>query len=198
MSTKVLTPEFRVAFPAVFQPKRNDLNGKDEYSLIALFKKGDDLTALKKAAQEALIKKFGKDNSKWPCQPNQMRSPFRDQGDRAKVNTATGEKELPQGYEAGAFYLNLRSNQRPGVVDQDVNEIIDTAEFYGGCYARAMINAYAYDNKGNRGIAFGLNNVQKLRDGESFGARSKPQDDFQAVENSDAGESAGSSADLFS
>ena len=189
--SKVNTPEFRVAFPQVFQPKKNDLNGKDEYSVVALFPKGADLSALKKAAQEALVKKFGPEKAKWP---KKLRSPFRDQGDREKEKD--GVMTLPQGYEKGAIYLNLRSAQRPGVVDNQVQEIIDTAEFYGGCWAVASINAYAYNIKGNAGVSFGLGNLQKRKDGDAFGNRTKPEDDFAAVANSEASNE--SSSDLFS
>lgn len=192
MSTKVTTPEFRVAFPAVFKAKRNTLSNKDEFSVVALFKKGEDLSALKAAAKAALVKKFGADQGQWP---QNLKNPFRDQGDRAKVKD--GKEVLPQGYEPGAIYLNLKSDQRPGVVDQNVQEIIDEAEFYGGCWARASINAYAYDQAGNRGVAFGLGNLQKLRDDDHFGNRTKPQDDFSAVTTPDTGDAASSSSDLF-
>ena len=191
VSTKVTTTEFRVAFPAVFRPKHNDLSNKDEYSVVALFPKGTDLSALKAAAQEAAKKKWPKD------MPKNLKSPFRDQADRAKVDEQTGKETLPQGYEAGAIYLNLKSAQRPGVVDQKMNEIIDESDFYGGCWARASINAYAYDQKGNRGVAFGLNNLQKLKDDDAFGNRSKPQDDFAAVETSSEDGEQGSASDLF-
>ena len=189
--SKVNTPQFRVAFPQVFQPKKNDLNGKDEYSVVALFAPGTDLKALKIAAQEAIIKKFGADKAKWP---KGMRSPFRDQGDREKEND-DGVMVMPQGYVKGAIYLNLRSSQKPGVVDNQVQDIIDSSEFYGGCYAIASINAYAYNQKGNKGVSFGLGNIQKIKDGDAFGNRTKPEEDFTAVAGSEAGEDNSTSAD---
>lgn len=194
MSTKVTTPKFRVAFPKVFKAHRNDLSGKDEFSLVALFAKGEDLTSLKKAAQAAIEKKFGADRAKWP---KNLKTPFRDQGDREKENE-NGEMVLPQGYEKGAIYLNLKSNQRPGLVGPDMGAIIDEADFYGGCYARASINAYAYDTKGNRGVAFGLVNIQKLEDGDHFGNRTRPEDDFSPVATGSAEESTSTTDDLFS
>ena len=59
-----------------------------------------------------------------------------------------------------------------------------------------IINAFAYDQKGNRGISFGLGNIQKVKDDKPFGNRTKPQDDFAAIATStdDNNESAG---DLF-
>jgi len=184
--SKAHTPEFRVAFPAVFTPKRNMNDTKDEYSVVALFPKGADLSKLKAAAQAAVVKKWGPDKKKYP---KNLRTPFRNQGDREKTNDE-GKLVLPQGYEKGAIYLNLKSEQRPGVVDSQVQDIIDQSEFYGGCYAEATVNAYAYDHKGNRGVAFGLGNLMKTRDGDAFGNRTKAQDDFVAVAGSE--ESVGS------
>lgn len=175
----VITPEFRVSYPTLFKPKKNDLNNQMEYSVVALFKKGENLDKLKAAAQEACEKKWGKDKAKWP---KTLRSPFRDQADRAKTNEETGKEYLPDGYEAGAFYLNLKSTTRPGVVNQAVKEITEeSGDFYAGCYAYASLSCYAYDQKGNKGVAFGLQNIQKSRDGEPFGGRTKATDDFAAV-----------------
>lgn len=182
----IVTPEFRCSYPNVFKPRRNELSGQDEYSVVALFPKGADLSALKKAAQEAIIKKWGADKAKWPAN---LKSPFRDQNERAK------EGSLPSGYETGAIFMNLKSKQRPQVVDQNVQAIIDETEFYAGCYAKASVNAYAYDQKGNRGVSFGLGNIQKVKDGEPLGGRTRAQDDFKAIEG--AGEESGSTEDIF-
>lgn len=197
------TPEFRVAFPAVFQPKLNDLNGKDEFSVVALFPLESSLTGDKKVeykegikklklmAQAALVKKFGPDKTKWPTK---LRNPFKDQGDREKL--VDGKMVIPQGYVKGALYLNLKSIQRPGVVNQQVEQIIDASEFYGGCWAIASVSCYGYDTKGNRGVSFGLGNLQKTRDDTAFGNRTKPQDDFTAVAEIESANEE-SSADLF-
>ena len=183
----VLTPEFRVSFPSVFQSRKNDLNGKDEFSLVALFKKGQDLSALKKAAADAVEKKWGKKV------PSSLRTPFRDQGERAKTDD-DGNEFLPEGYDRGAIFISLKSTQRPGLVGPNLEEIIDSTEFYAGCYARAKIRAYAYDIKGNKGVAFGLVNIQKTRNGEPLTGRTKAQDDFSAIPQTESGASA---SDLF-
>jgi hypothetical protein len=177
--SNVITPKFRVSYPNVFTPKLNDLNGKNEYSLVALFKKGEDLTALKKAAEACLVEKLGADKTKWP---KNLKSPFRDQGEKEK------DGALPAGYEEGAIFLTLKSSQKPGLVDASNQDIIDPVEFYAGCYARASIRPYYYDQKGNKGIAFGLQNLQKLADGEPLGgARVKASDEFEPVAGGDAG-----------
>lgn len=193
INTKALTSEFRMAFPAIFRPKFNDLSKKDEFSVVALFPVGADLTELKKAAQAAVIEKWGQNQNAWP---QNLKSPFRDQKDRVKVDPETGVEALPDGYVAGAIYMNLKSAQRPGVVDQNMAEIIDESDLYGGCWVRASVNAYAYDHKGNRGVAFGMNNLQKLRDDDAFGNRTKAQDDFSPVATAN-GEQKSSANDLF-
>lgn len=171
----LMTPEFRVSFPNVFKARLNDQNGKMEYSVVALFPKGADLSALKKAATEAIEKKWGTDQKKWP---KNLRTPFRDQSERV----IKGTDKLQPGHEAGAIFINLKSAQKPGVVDQNVQDIINEQEFYSGCYARATVNAFAYDTKGNVGVAFGLQNIQKTRDGEPLGGRLKPQAEFAPIE----------------
>ena len=173
---KVITPKFRVSFPNVFTAQVNKLSGKEEYSLTALFAKDADLTELKHAANAAITKKWGPDKSKWPTN---LRSPFRDQGERKK------EGALPAGYEEGAIFLNLKSRTAPGVVDEKVQPILDENQVYSGCYGRASINAYCYDHAGNRGVAFGLTNFQKMGDGEPLSGRSLPTQDFKPIESAD-------------
>ena len=174
MATNVMTPEFRVSFPNVFRPAKPMAEGQEaKYGITMLFKKGENLDELKKAAEEAIIDKWGTDKSKWP---RNMRSPFRDQG----------EKEFA-GYEEGAIFVTATSKQKPGLVDADVNDIIAEEDFYPGCYARATVRAFAYDAAGNRGVAFGLQNVQKLKDGEPLGGRVAASADFAPVSSGEAG-----------
>ncbi len=184
----VKTPKFRLSYPNLFRPKLNDLNGKMEYSCVALFKKGEDLSALEAAAKKVLEEKFGTDKSKWP---KNLKSPFRDQGDREKE--VDGKMVLPEGYEHGAIFLNLKSTQRPGIVDQNVQQVLDESEAYAGRFAHCTVNPYYFDQKGNKGIAFGLVNLQLLDHGDPLSGRTKPEDDFAPVASE-----AGSASDLFS
>lgn len=183
----VVTPKFRVSYPNVFKARLNDLNGQQEYSVVALFPKDADLTALKAAAQEAIVKKWGEDKAKWPTN---LKSPFRDVEDRRK------EGVLPPGYEEGSVFMNLKTRQKPGVVDENVQPVLEESTFYAGCWARASLNAYAYDQKGNKGVAFGLGNIQKVGDGDPLGGRTAPQQDFAPIEG--AKKDASTSTDLFS
>ena len=94
-----------------------------------------------------------------------------------------GDGEKPNGGEygpecAGCWVLNLRTKDKPGVVDINVQDVIDPDEFVSGDYCRLSINAFAYDTKGNRGVSFGLNNVQVSRKGETLSGRARAEDDF--------------------
>jgi hypothetical protein len=177
----VLTPAFRVSFPNVFKPRVNTLNNQEEYSVMALFPKDADLSGMKVAAKEAIEKKWGAEKSKHPAN---LRSPFRKSEEKLK-SAEDGTKYLPAGYEEGGVFMNFKSKQRPGVVDQKVQDIIDDTEIYAGCWVRASVSAYAYDQKGNRGVSFGLGNIQKVKDDDPLGGRTRPQDDFAAVETVD-------------
>ena len=77
------------------------------------------------------------------------------------------------------MFLNAKSNSKPGIVDADLNEILDPDEVYSGCYGRASINLYPYDFNGNRGIGAGLNTIQKLKDDDRLGGgRATTEEDF--------------------
>jgi len=177
--TQVLTPEFRVSYPAVFQPKSAAEGQEPKYSISMIFPKAKNAdgtwesvmdsapTEMKAAVAAAIVAKWGADRAKWP---KGLKLPFRD-----------GSEKDQDGYGEGVIFVNASSKNKPGVVDQTVTDIIEPSKFYGGCYARAKINAFAYDKAGNRGVAFGLNNVQLIRDGEPFGGRSDPKSDFDSI-----------------
>lgn len=177
MSTTVVTPAFRVSYPFVFEARFNELKNKDEYSIVALFKKGENLKVLTDAMELAAKEKWGADKTKWP---KNLRNPIKDQGEKAKE--VDGKTVLPSGYESGAKFLTLTSKDKPAVLDQAKNEILIKSEFYAGCYARAIVHAYAYDNAGNKGITFYLNALQKVKEGEPLSGRMKPEDQFTAIE----------------
>jgi hypothetical protein len=170
MATKVVTPEARLSFPDLFvaRPPMEGSPGEPKFGCTLLFpKEGCDLAPLKALVKEAIAAKWG------ATPPKGLKLPFRD-GD---------EKDL-DGY-AGMIYIRATGKTKPGVVDSSVQPILDPEEIYAGCYVRASLNAYAYEKAGNRGVSFGLNNIQKTREGERFGgAKAKPEDDFQAVATS--------------
>jgi hypothetical protein len=190
--TSVVTPEFRVSYPNVFEAKMNDLSGKMEFSVQALFKKAADLKKLKAAAHAACVENWGADPSKWPALSN---NPFRDQSERAK------DGKLPDGHEPGAVFMNFKSSDKPGIVDQNTDPIMDKTKFYGGCWAMASVNAYAYPKKNSKtkgikpGVSFGLNHLQLVRDDNPFSGKPKVEDAFQPIESTESAEA--DSASVF-
>jgi hypothetical protein len=192
-----LTVEFRVSYPNVFKTRKNDLNGKEEYSVLALFPKGADIANLKKAAQEAIMERWGTDQKKWPAN---IRSPFRKHEEK-QYEADSGAMVFPAGMEAGGIFMNFKTSQKPGLIDQKKQDIINESEFYPGCWARATVRPYTYGGPGTNftpGVAFGLRNLQKCREGDALGSKTKPQDDFEAIEGaSDASAHAPSADSLF-
>ena len=167
---KCMTPEFRVSFPNVFKPRAFTEGQEAKYSIACLFSKNTDLKELKRAATNALIEKWGP-KEKWP---KNLDMPFRDGDDKPELD----------GY-AGTIYINAKSKQRPGLVGATkVNGELpslteDSGDFYAGCYARASLIAYAYETGANKGVAFALQNIQKLRDGEAFSGKKAAKDEFE-------------------
>lgn len=165
--SKCMTPKFRVSFPHMFEPTSMEEHQPKKYSLVMLFEKKVDLSAMEKLATDTMVAKFGPKN-KWP---KNYKWPFRD----------GSEKENLDGYQ-NTIFINASSLQQPGLIDQSKQDIIDEKEFYAGCYARATVTCYAFDKGGNKGVAFGLQNVQKLGDGEAFTSRVAACDDFDEVD----------------
>ena len=174
---KIVTPVFRVSFPNVFQPRGFE-GQKEKYSVVMLFSKEDkeELKALSSLLEEAAREKWPDDAKRKAIMSSKLfKYPLRD-GD--------AEKPDMDGYP-GCFFASAtaKAERRPGLVDDTLQPIIDSEQFYGGCYARATITAYAFDVAGNKGVAFGLQNIMKVRDGEPFGFRSTPENDFADFAN---------------
>ena len=97
------------------------------------------------------------------------------------------------GCEAGAIYIQANRKQKdgpPGIVDEKVQDIIDQDEFYSGCYARATVEAYAWEHPtGGTGVSFALHNIQRLKHGDRLGGggKAKPSDEFEAMATADGG-----------
>lgn len=168
-STKVITGLVRFSYAQVFTPKAVNEGDEPKYSVSILIPKSDTATIEKinkaiEAAKAQGIAKIGK-NGKIPAN---IKMPLRD-GDL--------EREDDETY-AGHYFLNASSFRQPGIVDKDRQAILDPDEFYSGCYGRASINFYAFNSNGNKGIAVGLNNLQKLKDGERLAGGASAEEDF--------------------
>lgn len=168
--TQVVTNLVRFSFLHLFEPTSVEEDGTKKYSASILIKKTDTATLAKveaaiKAAyeSEAGQRIFGN-----KPMPKNLKTPLRD-----------GDVDRPEDAAyRGCMFLNASSLTKPGVVDADVTPVLDKGEVYSGCYGRASINFYAFNVGVNKGIAAGLNNVQKLKEGEKLAGGTRAEDDF--------------------
>lgn len=171
-NTKVITGvDTRWSYANVLEPKPIN-GGTPKYSVSLIIPKSDTKTVEKiKAAIQAAYEN-GQDklrgSGKSAPALSAIKTPLRD-----------GDLEKP-GDEAyrDSYFVNANSSTAPGIVDADRRPIRERSEIYSGVYGRASISFYAYNFSGNKGIACGLNNLQKIRDGEPLGGRPKAADDF--------------------
>lgn len=174
-NTRVITGEVRLSYANIWEPK--SINGSDpKYSVSLLIPKTDTTTikAIEAAIEEALQAGIGKFGGKIPPRGS-LKLPLRD-----------GDTEREDEAYAGHYFLNANSKNPPQVVDASVAPILDRAEVYSGCYSRVSITFYAFNTNGNKGVAVGLGNIQKLRDGEPLGGGNvSAESDFGAFTAND-------------
>jgi hypothetical protein len=82
----------------------------------------------------------------------------------------------------GHFFVNAKSNTRPGIVDKNKVPIVDEDEIYSGVWAIISVTFYGYEVSGNRGVACGLNNIMKFKDDDRLGGRVSAEADFEGVD----------------
>lgn len=176
---RTVTPEFRVSYAHVFKAQSPKPTDKPKYSITMLFPKSTDLTSLKEVIKQAKLAEYGSKEN-WP---EGLLSPVSD-GD-THIDKATGE--IKEGYK-GHWVIKATSNenQKPGVVDENVEPIVNQADFYSGCYARASVLAYAWEYMGKQGVGFILDHVQKIRDGKSFGGKKSADQVFTPVNSGES------------
>lgn len=177
--TKVITgAKTRWSYANVWQAKSIN-GGAPKFSVSLIIPKSDTVTvekiraAIKAAYEEGEAKLRGNGRTVPPL--DAIKNPLRD-GDR--------ERPDDEAYR-GCWFINANSATAPGIVDADRQPILDTSEVYSGVYGRASINFYAFNSNGNRGIACGLNNLQKIADGEPLGGKSRAEDDFATEDDED-------------
>lgn len=168
-STKVVTGLVRFCYCHVFEPTAMNEGDTPKYNVAILIPKDDEKTvnAIKKAIENAKVAGKSKIVDKNGNIPKSLKLPLRD-GDE--------EREDDPAYE-GMYFINASTTRKPSIVDKDLNPIMSQDEFYSGCYGRASINFYAF-NVSSKGIAAGLNNLQKLKDGEPLVGGSTAEEDF--------------------
>jgi hypothetical protein len=176
MAAKRISPVGRASYPNLWTPTNVQGQGALKYRLSLIFEPDDpELQAMKKVAEETILAKYPDGNL-----PANFRKPFID-GDT-----------MGDPHTAGKIVVRFSANadRRPGVVGPRKESITqEDGAFYAGCYARVSYSCYCYDKAGNKGCAFGMNNVQKVRDGEALDGRTNADDDFEVVDDSPGEES---------
>ena len=192
MGDSIITAPFRLAFPEVFKAKAYENGGTAKYSITMLFPKDESalipslpntngIMALRRLAFEAVQEKWGVDKIKWPASLRAL--------DFKTYVSPTGKDGWPirdgdlvewDGF-GGQLFIRASSKFQPGLVDQKLQPIISEEQIFGGLICRAQINAYVYDDAMNKGVTFGLNNLQILKDdGTVYGGRANASEVFDA------------------
>lgn len=176
--TKVVTGKCTFSYLNCWAPKSIN-GGTPKFSVSLIIPKSDTKTVNK--IKEAIKAAYDEGNSKLKGNSRSVpalsviKTPLRD-----------GDAERPddEAYK-NSYFINANSPTAPGIVDANCNQIIDRSEMYSGVQGRASINFYAFNSNGNRGIACGLNNLQKLSDGAPLGGKSRAEDDFSTSDDED-------------
>jgi hypothetical protein len=171
---RVLTGKVRFSYCNVMEAYAFNKDEKAKFSVRIIIPKTDKTKiaeikeAMDAAANESLSKKWG------GKMPKDLYAILRDGDDDDKADEST----------ENCWFMNCSSGSKPGVLDENGQPIIDATEVYSGCYGRVSISFFGYNSNGNKGVACGLDNVQKLADGESLGG-TKPSasNDFDEVDH---------------
>lgn len=184
-SGNIVTPLFRGAYLALFEPKgfKNDANSKKKYSLAMLFGKDTNYDVLKKDILAVATAKWGaKADDILRKQQNSDRRIFKDQGESDAA-----------GFEEGCLFIQASNKDKPGLVGRKVGsdgktliEISDPEAVWSGDYFIATIRPFAWEHPTGKGVSISLQNVQLIKKGDRLGGgRASPSDEFEAMEGDD-------------
>jgi hypothetical protein len=168
-NAKVVTGVVRLSYANVWEPRSiNGSNPKYSVSIIIPKSDKDTLARINEAIDAAIKEGIGKFGGKIPPKGS-LKLPLRD-----------GDVERDDEAYKNSFYINANSITAPEVVDSHVQPILERSEIYSGVYARVSISFYAFNSNGNKGIAAGLGNIQKIKDGEHLGGHASATEDFES------------------
>lgn len=171
----IVLTNVRLSYVHLDQPYSQN-GGDPKYSAVVLVPKAPadnraKIDAAIRAATEKAREKYG---AAFPVQP--------------KISVHDGDGVRPSdgqpfGPECkGCWVFTASSKQRPGVVDINLQQIMDSTQLYSGMYANVGVTFFGYNAPQNKGIGVGLENVQKIADGDPLGGgRAAAEDDFSAV-----------------
>lgn len=182
----LMSPVCPMIWPSLFVPTkmREQTEDQAKHQITILIPKGADISVLQDGAKDAATEKFG------AKKVSGIRSPFRKTEEKDKL--AEFAEEYP-------YYITARSKDRPGVVGPSGKAVDDPEQVYSGRFCRISMQAFAYDTAGNKGVSFGLQNVQLLDHGDPMnvgGGRVSAESEFDAVEGV-SGNDGASADDIF-
>jgi hypothetical protein len=185
-NTKFVTPEIVCSYPALFEAEDPFNSGQPKYSLSIPISKDDkeSLSQIQQCMINAAVNKWGEKAKSLKG----LALPLTD--------SDTSNRDEDPVY-ANTYYFNAKSNKRPGVVDQALKPVMDEEEVYPGCIVRASMSFYGYDFNNKKGIAVGLQNVMKVRDGERIGGGSRAEDDFSEFATTQSSNADAGNVDIF-
>lgn len=168
----ILTPICRMSFPNILVavPKnRKKPDSPKVYQLSILIPPTCDISLLKTAAGDCAKAKWGADKVK----ELKIKNPF-----------LKAEEFKREGYLPGWILMRLSSKTKPTVLATVNGSRIKLTEdngdeVYPGRWCTVSVNPFPYDEEGNKGISFGLNNVMLLNHDDSIGGRAKAEDEFE-------------------
>jgi len=173
ISTKVRTKEVRLSYCNLTTPRASQQGGEVKYSATLLIPKSDtttkaDIDSAIAAAIEAAT------GSVWNgVRPPIIRVPIYN-GDGVRQSGVAFGPECK-----GHWVMTASTKQKPGVIHESNKKVnLAPQDIYSGMYGEVTINFYGYSNSGNKGIAAGLGNVMKTRDGEPLGGGASAEVDF--------------------
>ena len=178
----IRSPKGRLSYTFLLEtnPKAKTKDGKLKYTTSLLLPPDCDLTLLKNAAIECAKEEFGeKLIDKKTGLPLALKTPF-----------LKGEEKVGPDFK-GWTLLRLSAMTRPGIVDARGVSVTEPQDVYSGRWAFISMNPFAYDVDGNKGVSFGMANVQVLDHDDPLAGRPRPESEFVAVEGVATGSAGG-------
>lgn len=186
MSIRITTPVFRASYANVWVARAMKEGDEPKFTISMIFNKAEttpaEIKAIQDAIKQAIIEKWGPDNTKWP---RNLKLPLRDADNEDRTNPA--DPKFDKTY-VNSYTMNANTKTQPGIVDAHVQPILDQSEFYSGCYARATVTLQAYDKAGGKGVGCYLGNLMKVREGEALAGGKPASADFAAFATAPMGD----------
>jgi hypothetical protein len=153
----------------LFKARAVTPGGKPTYSGTLILHKVDNLDDLRKLAamvKETVTAQWG-DKGMDRFNKKLIKNPILDGAGR--ISKKSGD--LHAGFSPDVFFIRPNSGADfPPLVIGPTGAVIDEKGAYSGCYVKAVLNAYAWNNpQQGDGVSFGLRMVQKLQEGERLG-----------------------------